>query len=85
MGEIEGFSAIGTTSGGVNWSHARPDYVYGVDRETMLDAYESIVHAVALPVSGDLEDGYGISPHDVGDTIHSTAPSASASDQVAAN
>lgn len=69
MFEVAGFAAIGTTSGGVNWSNARPDYVYSVERDTMLDAYGMIAQAVALPVSGDLEDGYGESAHDVGDTI----------------
>ena len=67
--EVAGFAAIGTTSGGVNWSNARPDYVYGVDRDTMLDAYASIALATALPVSGDLEDGYGTTANEVGDTI----------------
>lgn len=67
--EIAGFDAVGTTSGGVNWSNARPDYVYEVDRDTMLDAYASTVEAVGLPVSGDLEDGYGITPDAVADTV----------------
>lgn len=67
--DVAGFDAIGTTSGGVNWSNARPDYVYAVDRDTMLDAYEAIVQATALPVSGDLEDGYGTTPDEVGNTI----------------
>lgn len=67
--DVAGFAAIGTTSGGVNWSNARPDYVYAVDRDTMLNAYGSIVEATTLPVSGDLEDGYGTTPDEVADTI----------------
>lgn len=67
--EVAGFTAIGTTSGGVNWSNARPDYVYAVDRDTMLNAYGAIAQATALPVSGDLEDGYGANPDEVGNTI----------------
>lgn len=67
--EVAGFAAVGTTSGGVNWSNARPDYVYAVDRDTMLDAYADIAAATALPVSGDLEDGYGLTAEEVGDTI----------------
>lgn len=67
--EVAGFAAVGTTSGGVNWSNARPDYVYSVDRDIMLDAYGAIAHATALPVSGDLEDGYGTTPDEVGNTI----------------
>lgn len=67
--EVAGFAAVGTTSGGVNWSNARPDYVYAVDRTTMLDAYGAMVQATALPVSGDLEDGYGTTPDEIGHTI----------------
>lgn len=67
--DVAGFAAIGTTSGGVNWSNARPDYVYAVDRDTMLDAYGSVAEATSLPVSGDLEDGYGTTPDEVGNTI----------------
>lgn len=67
--EAAGFGAIGTTSGGVNWSRGRPDYVYSVPKTTMLDAYGEIASAVAVPVSGDLENGYGTNPEDVADTI----------------
>ena len=67
--EHAGFAAIGTTSGGVNWSNARPDYVYAVGRDEMLDAYAAIAFATSLPVSGDLEDGYGDHPDDVAGTI----------------
>lgn len=67
--EHAGFAAIGTTSGGVNWSNARPDYVYAVGRDEMLDAYAAIAFATSLPVSGDLEDGYGDHPDEVAGTI----------------
>ncbi len=67
--EAAGFHAIGTTSGGVNWSRGRPDYVYSVPKATMLDAYAEIAGAVDVPVSGDLENGYGSDPDDVADTI----------------
>ncbi len=69
MFERAGFAALGTTSGGVNWSRARPDYVYAIGRDTMLDAYQQVVDAVDLPVSGDLENGYGNSSDEVADTI----------------
>ncbi len=64
-----GFAAIGTTSGGVNWSHGRPDYVYSVPRDDMLNSYAAIAAATALPTSGDLENGYGSTADDVADTI----------------
>lgn len=67
--EEAGFPAIGTTSGGVNWSRGRPDYVYSVPRAVMLDAYGEVARAVGVPVSGDLENGYGTDPEDVADTI----------------
>ncbi len=64
-----GFAAIATTSGGVNWSNGQPDYVTKLPREVMLAAYRAIAEAVDLPVSGDLEQGYGDSPEAVADTI----------------
>lgn len=67
--EHAGFESLGTTSGGVNWSAGRADYVYAVDRDTMLASYAQIAAGTSLPVSGDLEDGYGDDPNDVADTI----------------
>lgn len=67
--EAAGFAAIGTTSGGVNWSRGRQDYVYSVPRDAMLAEYGEIASAVAVPVSGDLENGYGATPSEVADTI----------------
>lgn len=67
--ELAGFSCIGTTSGGVNWVRGRKDYVYSTPKAEMLGAYGEIALATKLPVSGDLENGYGESPEDVSDTI----------------
>ncbi|MGI9597522.1 MAG: isocitrate lyase/PEP mutase family protein, partial [Acidimicrobiales bacterium] len=67
--QAAGFVALGTTSGGVNWSRGRQDYVYSVPRESMLAEYGEIAMAVSLPVSGDLENGYGQTPSEVGETI----------------
>ena len=60
--ERVGYAAIATTSGGVNWGHGRPDYVYGVPRDEMLASYGQIAAAIQLPLSGDLENGYGDDP-----------------------
>ncbi|MDH3681849.1 MAG: isocitrate lyase/phosphoenolpyruvate mutase family protein [Acidimicrobiia bacterium] len=64
-----GFEALGTTSGGVNWSAGRPDYVYRTSRWGMLAAYGRIASSVDLPVSADLENGYGTGPDEVAATI----------------
>ena len=67
--ELAGFPCIGTTSGGVNWVKGRKDYVYSTPRAEMLRAYGEIARATNLPVSGDLENGYGEDPEDVAETI----------------
>ena len=67
--ERTGFPCIGTTSGGVNWVNGRKDYVYSTPRFEMLTAYGEIAKATRLPVSGDLENGYGESPEKVSETI----------------
>ncbi|MDH3743191.1 MAG: isocitrate lyase/phosphoenolpyruvate mutase family protein [Hyphomicrobiales bacterium] len=64
-----GFQAIATTSGGVNWSRGRRDWVLEAPRDEMLDAYGDIATAVDVPVSGDLENGYGNEPEAVAATI----------------
>ena len=67
--EATGFQAIATTSGGVNWSRGRRDWVLEIPRDEMLDAYGDIAMAVDLPVSVDLENGYGKEPEAVAETI----------------
>ena len=64
-----GFPALGTTSAGVAFSMGVPDYQNRIERDTMLDAYRAVVEAVDLPVSGDLEAGYGDDPDAVAATI----------------
>jgi 2-methylisocitrate lyase-like PEP mutase family enzyme len=63
-----GAAAIATTSGGVAWSTGRPD---GQDltREQMIGRVKSIVDAVDLPVTADVEGGYGPSADDVAATV----------------
>jgi 2-methylisocitrate lyase-like PEP mutase family enzyme len=70
----EGFKAIATTSGGIAFSLGKPDYYVGdpsvgVTRDEMLDRARTIVEVVDIPVSGDLEAGYGDSPESVAETI----------------
>ncbi|HEX6536959.1 MAG TPA: isocitrate lyase/phosphoenolpyruvate mutase family protein [Gemmatimonadaceae bacterium] len=70
----EGFQALGTTSAGIAFSLGKPDYDVRdarltVGRDEMLGRIRQIVDAVPVPVSGDLEDGYGASPEAVAETV----------------
>ena len=62
-----GFQALATTSAGYAFSAGKPDH--GVSREAMLEHVATIAAAVDLPVSGDLENGYGDSPQEAAQTI----------------
>lgn len=66
-----GFPAIATTSAGVAFSLGFPDHEAAVSRETMLDRVGAIAAALPLPVSADLQSGFGAQPGDVGQTIQS--------------
>lgn len=63
-----GFPAIATTSAGIAWSCGVPDGTV-MDRDTMLEHVARIVTAVDVPVTADLEAGYGDTPDDVGHTV----------------
>ena len=69
-----GFVAIATTSAGIAFSLGKPDYgvdnpALAVSREEMFERIRQITSAVRLPVNGDLEAGYGDTPHAVADTV----------------
>jgi len=64
-----GAEAIATTSGGVAWSAGKPDG-HGLTREVMADLVARIVSVVDVPVTADIEGGYGPSPEDVAKTVH---------------
>ena len=66
--EQVGFPAVATTSAGIAWSLGVPDGG-PIDRDTMLEHIGRIVAAVHVPVTADLEAGYGDTPDDVGDTV----------------
>ncbi len=66
--EQVGFPAIATTSAGIAWSCAVPDGG-ALDRDRMLEHVGRIVAAVGVPVTADLEAGYGDTPEDVGRTV----------------
>jgi 2-methylisocitrate lyase-like PEP mutase family enzyme len=67
-----GFPAIATTSAGIAWSLGIPDGG-GLGRETMLEHLERIVGAIDVPVTADLEAGYGKTPEEVGATVAAAA------------
>ena len=66
--EAAGFPAIATTSGGVAWGLGFADGEKAPWRE-VLAATARIVQAVRVPVTADIEAGYGDTPADVGRSI----------------
>jgi len=62
-----GFEALATTSAGFAFSIARQDGA--VTRDQVLTHAAAIVAATDLPVSADLENGYGHSPETVAETV----------------
>ncbi|MEM1267536.1 MAG: isocitrate lyase/phosphoenolpyruvate mutase family protein [Pseudomonadota bacterium] len=63
-----GAEAIATTSSGFAFTLGRPDMGH-VSRDEMLSHCSDLVSAVNLPVSGDLENGYGDAPDAVAETV----------------
>lgn len=63
--EEAGIEAIGTTSAGIAFSHALPDYKGELSFDTALNETARIVKAVSVPVSMDAENGYGHSSESV--------------------
>jgi 2-methylisocitrate lyase-like PEP mutase family enzyme len=66
-----GFPALATTSAGFAFSIGRADGAVG--RDAMLEHARDIVAATDLPVSADLENGYGDAPEDAAETIRLAA------------
>lgn len=65
--EEMGYPAIATTSAGVAFSLGYPDG-QRISRDEMLAAVARIAHAVRVPVTADMESGYGITPEDMAET-----------------
>ncbi|WP_087003035.1 isocitrate lyase/PEP mutase family protein [Rhizobium sullae] len=66
-----GFAALATTSAGMAFSLGVAEGA--VSREDTLDHCRSIVAATLLPVSADLEKGFGDSPESAAETIQAAA------------
>jgi 2-methylisocitrate lyase-like PEP mutase family enzyme len=68
-----GFEALATTSAGCAFALAKPDGMRAVTRAENLANARAIVEATDLPVSGDLEGGFGDAPEAVAETIRAAA------------
>src|SRR5262245_29772728 len=66
--EAAGFNAIGTTSAGIAYAHGYQD-AQRIGRDAMIRAVATIVNAVSVPVSADIEGGYGPNRADVAQTV----------------
>jgi 2-methylisocitrate lyase-like PEP mutase family enzyme len=64
-----GFEALATTSAGYAFAVGRRDSAAGLTRDEILENARAIVEATDLPVSADLEDGFGRSPEMCAETI----------------
>jgi 2-methylisocitrate lyase-like PEP mutase family enzyme len=65
--EDAGFPAIATTSSGIANSLGYPDGQV-IERDEMLEVVARIVRAVSVPVTADMEAGYGATPDDMAAT-----------------
>jgi 2-methylisocitrate lyase-like PEP mutase family enzyme len=63
-----GAAAVATTSSGVSWALGVPDGEQ-LGRDEAVAAVARIARTVAVPVSADVEGGYGPTPADVAETI----------------
>jgi 2-methylisocitrate lyase-like PEP mutase family enzyme len=62
-----GFKALATTSSGFAWSHGQADGA--LPREMILAHLREIVAATDLPVNADFEDGFGVDPQGVAESV----------------
>jgi 2-methylisocitrate lyase-like PEP mutase family enzyme len=67
-----GFPAIATTSAGIAWSCGIPDGG-SMGRDAMLERIGTMVAAVDVPMSADLEAGYGVTADEVARTVAQAA------------
>jgi 2-methylisocitrate lyase-like PEP mutase family enzyme len=66
--EEAGFRAVGTTSAGIAYTEGYQD-AEQIGRDAMVRAVAKIVNAVSVPVSADIEGGYGPTAADVAQTV----------------
>lgn len=70
--EQAGATAVATTSAGVAWSLGAPDGDK-LSRERAVDLVARVVQAVGVPVTADIESGFGATPAEVADTVRAVA------------
>jgi 2-methylisocitrate lyase-like PEP mutase family enzyme len=63
-----GAAAVATSSAGVSWGLGLPDG-NGATREEMVEVIGKIVERVDIPVSADIENGYGDETQEVADSV----------------
>jgi len=68
-----GFEALATTSAGFAFALGRPDAEGAIDRDETLANARAIIAATDLPVSADLENGFGDAPDACAETIRAAA------------
>lgn len=68
-----GFQALATTSAGFAFTVGKPDGTGAVTRDEHLGNAKAIAEASSLPVSADLEGGFGDAPEDCAKTIRLAA------------
>jgi 2-methylisocitrate lyase-like PEP mutase family enzyme len=66
-----GFEALATTSAGFAFSMGKADYAVG--REAVIAHVSTLASATDLPLSADLENGFGDAPETAGETIRLAA------------
>lgn len=64
-----GFTALATTSAGLQFSRGWPDTVWGLTCEEVLAHVRDIVQATDLPVNADFQAGYAHDPDGVGRNV----------------
>jgi len=69
--ESMGVAAVGTSSAGVAAAMGVPDGEH-LGRDEMLAVVDRIAHSVSIPVSADVEAGYGDTPEEVAETVRAT-------------
>ena len=69
--EAAGFPALATTSAGVAWALGYPDGER-ISRDEMLAAVGRIARSVRVPVTADMEAGYGAAPEAAAETARGT-------------
>jgi 2-methylisocitrate lyase-like PEP mutase family enzyme len=68
-----GFEALATTSAGLAFALGRPDAQRALSRDETLANAHDIASATRLPVSADLENGFGDEPAECAETIRRAA------------